>query len=112
MARMLRSWELLLAFAVGELVHALGEALGGAAVVDEDDRRGVFLDELEELRIDRRPDRADVGGGLDFGRRRAVLRWVGGRARVRHVLDRNDDLEVELLSLPRIDDLASSRRTD
>ena len=46
---------------VRELVQALGQALGAAAVVDEDDRRGVLADELQELRVDRRPDRA--GGG-------------------------------------------------
>jgi hypothetical protein len=39
----------LVAFAVGQLVQPLREALGGAAVVDEDDRRSVFLDELQEL---------------------------------------------------------------
>ena len=43
---------------VRQLVQALGEALGAAAVVDEDDRRGVLADELQELRVDRRPDRA------------------------------------------------------
>ena len=44
--------------ALGELVQTQGEALGQAPVVDEDDRRAVRLDELEQGRIDRRPDRA------------------------------------------------------
>src|SRR5690242_10219381 len=42
----------------GQLVESLGEALGAAAVVDEDDRRGVLLDQLQQLGVDRRPDRA------------------------------------------------------
>ena len=88
--------QLLLGFAVRQLVQALGEALGGAAVVDEDDRRGVFLDQLQQLRVDRRPDRADVGEGLALGGD-AVGAGEGGSARVGHVLDRDDDLQVELL---------------
>ena len=43
---------------VGELVEAQRQALGAAAGVDEDDRRAVLLDELEDLGVDRRPDRA------------------------------------------------------
>ena len=35
--------------ALGELVEPEGEALGEATVVDEDDRRAVRLDELEQL---------------------------------------------------------------
>ena len=46
--------------APGELVEAQGEALGEPAVVDEDDRRAVLLDELEQLRVHRRPDRGDA----------------------------------------------------
>ena len=42
----------------GQLVEAQREALGAAAVVDEDDRRAVLADELEQLGVDRRPDRA------------------------------------------------------
>src|SRR5205823_3495001 len=44
-----------------ELVEAKREPLGEAAVVDEDDRRAVLLDEAEDLRIDRRPDRRRGG---------------------------------------------------
>ena len=42
------------------LVQALREPLRAAAVVDEDDRRGVLADQLEQLRVDRGPDRAVV----------------------------------------------------
>ena len=59
--------------ALGELVEAQREPLGEPAVVDEDDRRAVRLDELEELGIHRRPDRGDrvlraAVGDLAFGR--------------------------------------------
>jgi hypothetical protein len=40
----------------GELVEPLSYSLRGAAVIDEDDRRGVFLDQLKELWIDGRPN--------------------------------------------------------
>ena len=41
-----------------ELVDPEREALGEPAVVDEDDGRPVLTDELEDRRVDRRPDRA------------------------------------------------------
>ena len=40
----------------GELVDAEREPLGEAAVVDEHDRRSVLAHELEDRRVDRRPD--------------------------------------------------------
>ena len=49
----------------GELVQAQRDALGRAAVVDEDDRRVVLADEPQQLGIDRRPDR--VARGLAAG---------------------------------------------
>ena len=107
------------------LVEALGHALGAAAVVDEDDRRGVLANELQQLRVDRRPDRVPVGrvaGHLDVGRAGAGelrltvavrgRRHVGVRAGVGHVLDRHDDLEVHLLGDARVDDLALAARAD
>ena len=44
--------------APAELVEAQREPLGAAAVVDEHDRRAVRADQLEQLGVDRRPDRA------------------------------------------------------
>src|SRR5262249_2555422 len=42
---------------LGQLVDAKREALGEPPVVDEDDRRAVRAYELEDRRVDRRPDR-------------------------------------------------------
>ena len=72
--------------ALCEVVEPQREPLGEAPVVDEDDRRAVRLDELEDLRIDGRPDRA-------------------GLPRLAHVLERHHDLDVELLRATRVDEL-------
>ena len=94
-----------------QLVEALGDALGGSAVVDEDDRRGVFLDELQELGVDRGPDRADVGVGLALG---GVAVGVGKvrSPRFAHVLNRHDDLQIQLLGHPSIHNLALPLRSN
>ena len=64
---------------VGELVEALGEALGAAAVVDEDDRRGVLLHQPQQLGVDRGPDRAGVRGRVEGGLDRTWIDPVGRR---------------------------------
>ncbi len=51
--------------ALGELVEAERQALGQTAVVHEDDRRAVLVDELEDRRVDRRPDRACAMSGAN-----------------------------------------------
>ena len=85
---------------VGELVEPQREALRRAPVVDEDDRRAVLLDQLEQLRVDRGPDRA--AGGLAAGQRvdvdgSSTRRRVG----LDHRLDRHLDLQVERLAHAR-----------
>ena len=99
-----RARELLL----GELVDPEREPLGEPPVVDEDDRRAVRADELEDRRVDRRPDRAarplDADAHLDAVRERRHGE-LGGRAELAHVLDGDDDLEVELLADARVDEL-------
>ena len=77
-----------------QLVQPQRQPLGEAAVVDEDDRRAVRADELDERRVDRRPDRARLP---------ALLATLA--ARLAHVLDRDDDLEVELLRDACVDEL-------
>ena len=92
----------------GELVEPQRQPLGEPAVVDEHDRRAVLRDELEQRGVDRRPDRACASA-----RARRHLDPVGGsagcevavRAELAHVLDRDDDLEVELLARPGVDEL-------
>ena len=94
----------------GELVQALREPLGQAAAVREDDRAAVRPDELEQARVDRRPDaRAHVAerdgpAGLLVGRQ--------DLAEPGHVLDRDDDLELERLAAARVDDLDLAARPD
>ena len=71
------------------------EPLGETAVVDEDDRRAVRPDEVEDRRVDRRPDRAarplDADAHLDaVGERRHGE--ICGRPQLAHVLDGDDDL--------------------
>ncbi len=70
----------------GELVDPEREPLGEAPVVDEDDRRAVRADELEDRGVDRRPDRAarpfDADAHLDAVRERRH-REIRGRRRAR-----------------------------
>ena len=93
---------------LGELVQAQGEPLREAAVVDEDDRRPVLADELEQRGVDRRPDRARgglvAGGHLDAVLDDRLAQFAGG-AELAQILDRDHDLEVELLADARVDQL-------
>ena len=91
-----------------KLVQPDREPLGEPAVVDEDDRRAVLPDELEDGGVDRGPDRAGgrlvAGGHLDaVGHHR--LRQLARRPELAQVLDGDDDLEVEILARSRIDEL-------
>ena len=88
---------------LGELVEAQGQALGAAAVVDEDEGRAVLAHELEQLGVDRGPDRAARGlAALRAGRPRARRALLG----LDHRLDRDVDLEVERLAHAGVDDPA------
>ncbi len=93
---------------LGELVQAQREPFRQPPVVDEHDRRPVSLDEAQDLRIDRGPDRARRGA--DAVRDVAPVDDLGladrlGGGQVAHVLERHDDLEVELLGPAGIDQL-------
>ena len=123
--------KLLAAALVVELVEALGEPFGAAAVVDEDDRRGVLADELQQLRVDRRPDRARVGGGVERGFERARVDPVGREHRAAltrpppeasrgggrtpgSVMSSTGTTisQVQVLADPGVDDLAFALRAD
>src|SRR5579871_6450897 len=94
--------------ALGQLVEAEGEARGEAAVVDEDDRRAVRLDQSEQLGIHRRPDRGDAAFRSAVGHLALAEQWVRerrGRAELAQIVDRYDDLEVELLARAGVDEL-------
>src|SRR5205807_535067 len=80
------------------------ESLREAAVVDEDDRGAMLLDEAQDLGIDRRPDRllrSFAPGSEQVGR----LRVAAGLS---HVLERDDDAQVELLRDAGVDQLNRS----
>ena len=92
---------------LGQLVQPHRQALGEAPVVDEDDRRAVLLDELEDRGIDRGPDRAG-GRFVPRGHHDVVVHDRLGelvrRAQLAQVLDRDDDLEIELLARAGVDE--------
>src|SRR5581483_1381154 len=96
-------------FLLGELVQTQREPFGESTVVHEDDRRAVLAHELEQRRIDRRPDRlaADLEPGRDPRVRGLVLALVerGRRPELAHVLHGNDDLEVERFRDAGVDEL-------
>jgi hypothetical protein len=93
---------------LGELVQAQREALGESAVVDEDDRRAVLLDEPQDLRVDRRPDRR-----LRALRARAEdVGTVRPGAGFSHVFQGDDDLEVELLGATGVHELDRAAARD
>src|SRR5205823_11375734 len=73
----------------GELVKRARLALRETARVHEDERRAVRTDELEDLWVDRGPDRRALDRGDRTGRD------LGRLAQARHVLDRNLDPELE-----------------
>ncbi len=93
----------------GQLVQLGGETLGGAPVVDEHDRRAVPADQVEQHRMDRRPDRHPVRAVARPHRAGAHL-LVDRTAELGHVLDRHDDLEVERFAHARVDHRDVARR--
>ena len=110
-----------------ELVQPHRQALGAAAVVHEDDRRAVLLHQLEQLGVDRRPDRAAGGrsarprrwSSRSGRRRRTSCPWPPtsgsddvGAAGLAHVLDRHPDLQVERLAPARVHDAAVAAHAD
>ncbi len=98
-----------------QLVQPSREPLGEPAVVDENDRRAVLPHEVEERRVDRRPDRAGgrlvAGCHLDtVGQDR--LREPEVRAELAHVLERDDHLEVERLARAGVHELDGTAAGD
>ena len=97
---MVRAHELL----AGELVEVRGEPFGGAAGVAEHDRRAVGEDQLQHSRVHVRPDALVGLGTVEPEGVGGRARRLGVRARLRHVVDGNDHLDVELLARPGVDD--------
>ncbi len=90
----------------GELVQAQRDALGRAAVVDEDDRGGVFAHAAQQLGVDRGPDRATCGLAPGYGLERIGSRACDGivGAGFGHRLDRDFDAEIEQGGGRRVED--------
>ena len=84
----------------GQLVERAGQPLGEPAAVDEDQRRAVRANQLEQARVDRRPDRRPRVAQ----RRRPARDRRSGRRQLRHVLDRHFDRQLQRLLLPGVDD--------
>ncbi len=76
----------------GQLVQRAGQPLGEAAAVDEDERGAMRANQVEQARMDRRPDR----GTRIADRRGSAWNVVGGREPC-HVFDRHFDPQVERL---------------
>jgi hypothetical protein len=85
---------------VGDLVEAVGQPFGEPARVGEHDRGAVLLDEVDDPLLDGGPDAlADVTGGC------RTLAGVGHHlTELRHVLDRDDDVDVDGLGRGGLDD--------
>ena len=86
----------------GELVEPLREPFAQPPAVREDDRAAVAPDELEDPRVDGRPDAVAT-----LRRRRRAAGLVVERqdlADRRHVVDRDDHLEIERLARAGVDD--------
>jgi hypothetical protein len=82
-----------------QLVQRAGEPLRQPPAVDEDQRRPVCADDLQEPRVNRRPDRRPR-----VPHRGRAARDVVGPRQLRHVLDRHFDRELQAFPLSGIDD--------
>ena len=86
----------------GQLVQPLRQSLAQASTIGEDDRALVGTDQLQDARVDRRPDAAP---GVGADRRPARLLLLREDLAERgHVVDRDDHLELEGLAGAGIDD--------
>ena len=83
----------------GELVQRARQPFGESAAVDEDERRSVRENQLEQPRMDGGPDRR-----TGIADRRRPARNVVRRRQLRHVLDRHLDRQLQPFLLAGIDD--------
>ena len=92
---------------LGQLVQPQRQPLGGAPVVDEDQRRGVLAHELEQLGVDRRPDRL-AGGLLARERVQLHVHLLG----LDHRFHGHVDLQVQRLAHAGVDHRRAPLRPD
>src|SRR5262245_36170961 len=82
-----------------QLVQSAGETLSEPPAVDEDQRRAMRINEIQQAWMNCRPDRRTL---VANGSRTAGD--IVGRRELGHILDRQVDRELECLLLTRIDD--------
>ena len=92
-----------------ELVEARGEPLRETPGVAEDDRGAVRADQLEDARVHVRPDAVIRLWIVEPERAGSGARGGGVRARLVHVVDRDDHLDVEGLAGTGVDDRDRAR---
>ena len=94
----------------GQLVDSGGQALGQPPGVDEDDGRAVLSDQLENARVDRRPDAAPRPLLLRADHRGRPAVHFRSSLEVGHVIDRDLDRDLQLLHAAGVDDAYLSIR--
>ncbi len=83
----------------GELVDGSGQAFGQASAVDEDERRAVGTNQLEQTRVDGGPD-----GWASVPDRRGAAHNLLSARQAAHVFDGHLDAEIQPFARPGIDD--------
>ena len=83
----------------GELIQRAGQPFRQSAAVHEDERRSMRENQLEQSRVDGRPDRRPA-----IAERRRTAGDVIRRRQLRHVLDRHLDRQLQRFLLAGIDD--------
>ena len=86
----------------GHVVHSHRDSLCQPPVVHEDERAVMRPDLLQQAGVDGRPDRSPRLRSVPLVDRELQ---VAALSRVGHVVERNDDLQIERRRLPGIDDL-------
>ncbi len=92
-----------------ELVEARGESFRETARVAEHDGRAVRSDQLEDARVDVGPDAVVRLRIVEPERVRGAARRGGMRTRLVHVVDGDDDLDIERLARAGVDDCDRTR---
>ncbi len=91
-------------FLAGQLIDGCGQPFGQTAGVDEDDCRAVLSDQLEDARMDRRPDAPAWSLLLSPDHRCRPAIRLSPPLEVRHVVNRDLDRDLHRLDASGVDD--------